>query len=144
MASGPISMGDQLIITYNVTLTNYLSDCIAPRYVVINKPGFYTITITGSATGDSGSYWYGMCVIYNDPAGNYYCKALGGLAGAYAPYIHQSNLTNNLISLDTNDRVISNTPDWVNASTDIGGGGFRIGARGTYEGPVTIMIFHIG
>jgi hypothetical protein len=68
MASGPISMGDQLIRSYDVTLTNYLSDCIAPRYVVINKPGFYTITITGSATGDSGSYWYGMCVIYNDPA----------------------------------------------------------------------------
>jgi len=147
MASGPISMGDQLLVIYeNINFTRYLSDVIAPYNVVINKPGFYVISINGSATSDNGAYWYGMCVIYNDPAGNYYCKSLGamGAAGTFVPYIHQSNLIGTFMALNASNVVLSNTADWVNAPPYIGGGGFRLGAQGTYTDPVTVMIFHIG
>lgn len=145
MASGSISLGDQRITTYtNVLLTNIGGNSIAPRNVVINKPGLYFINITNNTTTDANKYWHGMCVIYKN-GDMYYCKGLGGVGESDLPYIYQSNLNNIVINIGDNNGVVSNTTDWVNAPTDIGGGGFRIGAQGGNGGTtVTIMIFFIG
>lgn len=145
--SGSISLGDQRLRIYkDVTFTAIGDNSVAPRSVVINTPGLYVISITGSATAENGQFWHGMCVIYRNGS-MYYCKALGAMgSGAWAPYIYLANniYSSDTITLDSSNSVISNTSDWVN-STMLGGGGFRIGARGKPDNlTATVMIFHIG